>query len=64
MQKVHMTLASTHKEPELEKILRDLDQIAINTGLTESGGNEIANARSKTGFNNPDPVATHMKKAH
>lgn len=37
LRKVHDTLSATHREPELEKILRDLDEIAINVGMIENG---------------------------
>jgi len=37
LKRVHETLAATHREPELEKILRDLDEIAINVGMIENG---------------------------
>lgn len=37
LKRVHEILAATHREPELEKILRDLDEIAINVGMIENG---------------------------
>ena len=62
LRKVHETLAATHREPELENILRDLDEIAINVGMIENGEQVILN-RKKCGVTNQDLVARQMRNA-
>jgi len=56
LRKVQDVLGATHKEPELEKILRDLDQISENVGLMENG-EAVMVARERTGVSNQDLVA-------
>ena len=63
LKKVHEVLGATHKEPELEKILRDLDQVSENVGLMENG-EAVQVARTKTGVTNQDLVARQMKTAN
>lgn len=55
-------LKATHKEPELEKILRDMDQIAQNVGLMDNG-ERVMLARKKAGVTNQDLVARQMRVA-
>ena len=62
IQKVHQTLTATHREPELEKLLRDIDQIAINVGMIENG-EQVVLARKKCGVTNQDLVAWQMRVA-
>ena len=56
LKRVHETLSATHREPELEKLLRDLDEIAINVGMIENG-EQVIFARKKCGVTNQDLVA-------
>jgi len=56
LRKVHETLTATHWEPELEKLLRDIDEIAINVGMIENG-EQVVLARKKCGVTNQDLVA-------
>ena len=63
LRKVHEVLGATHKEPELEKILRDIDQISENVGLMDKG-EAVMVARKKTGMTNQDIVARQMKVAN
>lgn len=62
LKRVHEVLGATHKEPELAKILRDLDQIALNVGMVENGVN-IQVARKRCGVTNDDLVAKQMRSA-
>ena len=62
LKRVHETLSATHREPELEKLLRDLDEIAINVGMIENG-EQVIFARKKCGVTNQDLVARQMKTA-
>jgi len=48
---MHQTLTATHREPELEKLLWDIDQIAINVGMIENG-EQVVLARKKCGVTN------------
>lgn len=56
---MHQTLTATHREPELEKLLRDIDQIAINVGMIENG-EQVVLAWKKCGVTNQDLVARQM----
>ena len=62
LRKVGDVLKATHKEPELEKILRDMDQIAQNVGMMENG-ERVMVARKKCGVTSQDMVARQMRVA-
>jgi hypothetical protein len=61
MKKVHQVLASTYKSEELEMILRDLDQIAEQTGL-EVGGYSKPISKLKNKITYEDRISAKLHK--
>ena len=58
---MNTVLSSTYREPELERILRDLEKVSAEVGLEKDGR---ARALKKAGVTNEDVVARQMHKAN
>lgn len=61
LKQVHAVLSSTYREPELERILRDLEKVSADVGLEKDGK---ALALKRAGVTNEDVIARQMRKAN